>query len=611
MSGTRRENVAALPSAEGSVATARVLSYRVSPAGPVTARSAPVHRRHLITVRATAGAGAGRADRAGFRYDGGVPYVDPAPAFHPSADRNVIEILEPYGPLSRSTIWQRLADCYTAAGSTVWEDIPTTVTGNPFVGHLFAVALEAWLQDQGDAVDPNEPLYVFEPGAGTGLFSHAFLNALARRRAQGLFPHPRVILLMCDQSDAQLDEWAATPPLAAHADAGALDFATLAVDERGGFGPIVPRRDGRALAALKNPVVVVANYFFDSIPCDAFRVRGGEVFEARTRFVRTGDAPGFEDYENEEVVVAAGPRPYGDPVLDGILAGYARDCAQASLTLPVAGIRCLEALAGLAGGRMLLLSIDKGITTPGRLEGWFKQPFVAHDGVFSYAVNYDALRRHFEAKGGTAHCSNMDDRSLVCFVATVPGAAAPGGHLRRFFVDQIDAVDALNGYVSFTQGLDALPTLTKGSSVKLLFDALARLQADPDAFAAIVHMSLDLLPRAKEELRSVALRVARRAKENFHSARFHNDVFYWSGRVHNAFGQADSARRDFEASVAHFGDASQAHFFLGAFAEHRGDLDGAARHYALYAQLMSECPLTRAALQRVAGTHAGSAVQAR
>src|SRR5262249_38884230 len=151
-----------------------------------------------------------------------------------------------------------------------------------------------------------------ELGAGTGMFSHPFVTAIARRRARGSFPHPRVVLVLCDQSEMRFDGWAEANVLAKHFSSGAIDFATLTVDQRGGFEPIVLKRSGVALEAVANPLVVVANYFFDSIPTDAFRVRDGRLFEARMRFVRVSDAPGFEGFDNEEELVETDAAHYGD-----------------------------------------------------------------------------------------------------------------------------------------------------------------------------------------------------------------------------------------------------------------------------------------------------------
>jgi hypothetical protein len=83
--------------------------------------------------------------------------------------RTAREPLEPFGPLSASTIWRDLSDVYARAGPDIWAKVPAAVTGNAFVGDRFAAALEAWLLDHGDAVDARKPLYVLELGAGSGM----------------------------------------------------------------------------------------------------------------------------------------------------------------------------------------------------------------------------------------------------------------------------------------------------------------------------------------------------------------------------------------------------------------------------------------------------------
>ncbi|HET7033623.1 MAG TPA: hypothetical protein VFJ48_10900, partial [Casimicrobiaceae bacterium] len=504
-----------------------------------------------------------------------------------------------FGPLSASTIWKRVAEVYTRAGPEIWSAVPAAVTGNPFVGDTFAAALEAWLLDQGDAVDTREPLYVLELGAGTGMFSHPFVTAIARRRANGTFPHPRVVLVLCDQSEMRFDAWAEANVLAKHRQSGAIDFATLTIDGCGTFAPIVLEHSGASLAATVNPLVVVANYFFDSIPTDAFRVRDGRIFEARTRFVRVGDAPGFEGFENEEELVEASAAYYGDALLDAVLAGYARDFTEASVLMPVAAIRVVDALQALSGGRLLLLALDKGITGRPRMAGWFDQPFVAHSGVFSYLVNFDAMRRWFEARGGFALCSTKDDRALVAFAGTLPGPAPPSRHLQRYFIDQIDSVDAFNAFTSFAHGIHELPKLTKASGTGPLFDLLARMRGDPDAFAAIAHITADVIAGADDGVRSLALRLAEVAKENFYSPRFHNDVFYWSGRLHYALSDFAAAEREFGASVAAFGDRSHARFFLGAIAERRGFAETALDYYVGHRAVQHDCEVTRNAIRRM------------
>jgi tetratricopeptide (TPR) repeat protein len=406
---------------------------------------------------------------------------------------------------------------------------------------------------------------------------------------------------MCDQPGMRFDEWAEENVLAKHVRSGVIDRATVAVRDDGNFAPIVLEHSRSTLASVTNPLVVVANYFFDSIPSDAFRVRDGQLFEARTRFVRARKTDTFNGLENEEEPTETGATHYGNAALDAVLASYVRDYAEASLLMPIAGIRCIDALQELAGGRIFVLALDKGITGHGRVAGWFNQPFVPHDEVFSYLVNFDAMRRWFEVKGGSALCTTHDDRSLVAFAGVLPGATATSSHLRRYFADHIDSVDAFNAFNAFAHGVHEVPKVAKSAAVAPLLDLLAQMRGDPDAFAAVIYRTIDVIAATETGVRSLALRLAQAAKENFYSPRFHNDVYYWSGRLHYALGDLDTAERDFDASLSIFGKRSHAHFFLGVIAERRGFAETALDHYARHRTVDAECQATKNAIRRVSG----------
>src|SRR5438105_1168574 len=56
--------------------------------------------------------------------------------------------------------------------------VPHYVTSNPFVGAAYARIVAAFIRDCLDAgtVDPTQPVYVLELGAGSGRFSFQFLR---------------------------------------------------------------------------------------------------------------------------------------------------------------------------------------------------------------------------------------------------------------------------------------------------------------------------------------------------------------------------------------------------------------------------------------------------
>src|SRR5207244_1264839 len=80
---------------------------------------------------------------------------------------------------------------------------------------------------------------------------------------------------------------------------------------------------------------------------------------------------------------------YGDPDLDRILAGYRERLSSGVVLFPAVALRCVRNLARLSGGRLLLLSGDKGYSREELLGG--EEPTLAVHGSFSLMVNYHAI----------------------------------------------------------------------------------------------------------------------------------------------------------------------------------------------------------------------------
>src|SRR5205085_7298232 len=110
---------------------------------------------------------------------------------------------------------------------------------------------------------------------------------------------------------------------------------------------------------IKNPVVVLANYFFDSIPQDAFYIQDGKLYESLITLSSSQEEADLNDpellnhieisYENHP----ASARYYDDPELDRILQTYQERLSATHLLFPCAALNCIRGLQHLSGGRML------------------------------------------------------------------------------------------------------------------------------------------------------------------------------------------------------------------------------------------------------------------
>ena len=76
--------------------------------------------------------------------------------------------------LSDSAIWQWQRDYFLSLPLDAWfQTVPSYVTSNPVIAAQYAELVRAYRQDH-----PDETITLLELGAGTGQFSHYFLQHL-------------------------------------------------------------------------------------------------------------------------------------------------------------------------------------------------------------------------------------------------------------------------------------------------------------------------------------------------------------------------------------------------------------------------------------------------
>jgi hypothetical protein len=314
--------------------------------------------------------------------------------------------LEKDVPLSQSLLWRRQRDYYAQRGIKAWIDdnVPTFITSNPFFTEIYAGIVAAFFDDfaavGSPPLSPEHPLRVLELGAGTGKFSYLFLRHLsALMRERGIAP-AAVRYCMTDCSESLLAAWRTNPQLAEFVEAGMLDFAVLAAGEE------IKSPFGSGSDEDRGPLVVIANYVFDSLPQDAFVIHEQQLLES----VVTTRSGGYEaeplkslqlSFRNVEV---ARDR-YTDPSWNDILRCYRDRLPAATVLFPASALAILKQTAGFGDGRLLVLAADKGYVHEGDLalpQGPLSLEWHAGGNCFSTMVNFDAISKYFAAAGGQA-----------------------------------------------------------------------------------------------------------------------------------------------------------------------------------------------------------------
>lgn len=333
-------------------------------------------------------------------------------------------VLEHGQRLSASILWELQRRYFDRAGPGAWAsgDVPHHATSNPAIAHAYAQVVLGFLRDT--ALDPAAPLYIVELGAGAGRFAFHFMRALAQLTAAARIPPVAWRYVLTDFTESNLAHWRRHPALAPWLACGRLELARFdaTVDDQ------IVLSDGRTVRAPGNPLIVIANYVFDGIPQDLFDVRAGQLAECLvTASVPAPPADPHDPALLGEVAVAfdrrpAGAAPYGEPELDAILDEY-RARLTGIVALPSAALRCLARLAALADQRLLLLSADKGYHDEAELMGRPEPRFAWH-GSFSLAVNYHAIARFFERRGGRALTQVTPPGALDVAAFVLDGGAA-------------------------------------------------------------------------------------------------------------------------------------------------------------------------------------------
>jgi hypothetical protein len=496
-------------------------------------------------------------------------------------------VVEPARRLSASALWSLQRRWYERFGVDAWRTstVPYHATNNAFLAGAYAEVILGFLRDCAAAgADPAEPVHVVELGAGCGRFGFLLLRALEARLARETRPGlPALRYVMTDFAASNLRfvrEHDALRPFVAR---GLLDFAifdaTTDTELRLlGAGTTI------GAGALGNPVVVIANYVFDSLPQDAFAIRDGALLE--TVVALRSDRPALDPEDPDPfrgVVTDTSERPapspvYPEPELERILRGYAGAPGAAALLFPVAALRCLRRLSDLSGGRLLLLTADKG-EVDARLARAVGKSGISVHGSVSMPVDYHAVAEHFRHRGGRALTTSFRHTSLAV------SAYVEGGHPTAHDETRIAFDRAVE-----RAGPDDLFTLWRGIDPDTLppeaLLALLRLaQWDLDVLLTCLPRDRTRLRDAPASTRAELARAAHRAWEGYYHVGEPRDAAFELGLLLITLGDVEASLAFFERSRGLYGDDPRTLWNIGLCHAVAGRADEAATHLAEAARL--------------------------
>jgi hypothetical protein len=333
-----------------------------------------------------------------------------------------VSLLERPRQLSQSLLWKLQARYFADRGVEAWRraEVPHYLTSNPTVADSYAEITFSFLRDRvrlaGAGRAPAAPIYICELGAGSGRFAFHFLSRLMRLCDQAGVAPAAFKYVLTDAAEANLRFWLRHPRLQPFFERGLLDLAAFDVASPGELELHLGGAKLRA-ADLEQPLVVIANYLFDSIPQDLLYVgKNGECEQCMVSLTIDEDPARLSaaqllerlsyHYERHRTEVV-----YDEPWLQELVSGYRNALRETYLLFPAPGLRCLHRLRALSSQGLLLLSADKGEHRLSMLQAK-GPPALARHGSFSLTVNYHAIKAFCERNGGLAMFPEAPHASL-------------------------------------------------------------------------------------------------------------------------------------------------------------------------------------------------------
>lgn len=456
-------------------------------------------------------------------------------------------ILERDVPLSQSLVWKRQRDYYVRRGVGAWSEdrVPNYITNNPFTAETYARIVCGFICDclqidshHASQVSPATKFRILELGAGTGKFAYLFLRQLTTQlRSQNIAPDC-FRYCMTDCSPSLLESWEKNESLSIFLATGQLSFELLDLGEeiRSDF-----------LSDSNTPLIVIANYVFDSLPQDAFAVKDGTILESViTTSVpeQLSDDTTLSNLELSFSNMPLGNNRYAEPEWNDLLTRYSTTVPGATVLFPVAALQTIRKLRAFSDGRLIVLAADKGLVHESDLLSGDGEPhFEFHQpNCFSQTVNFDAIARDCQALAGEAllpdkHSSNL---SLGAFVFGLSDRSS----IRRAYHETLAAfgVDDLFALMAWLR-----PHLTTASPAEFL--AVLRLSRwDPVALMELFPLlagQLSPAARARHDLRDAVTRVW---SNYFPIAESDKTLAFNCGVILLQLGYFDEARAMFEQS---------------------------------------------------------------
>ena len=441
--------------------------------------------------------------------------------------------------LSESALWRWSQAFYERAATEAWSKgtVPWRLTNSVRVAEGYGRMIAAWRTDliAAGLKAADAPVEVLELGGGAGRLAFH----LVRWLEQAKVPFQ---LTWTDAAASNVEAFRARR--FAQERMGAVEAMRLDALSDASGPPLAPE-------------VVIASYVFDTLPHDAWAMRGGKLFSQHVEL----ELPEGEGPECERAVLKWSDVEVEAPAF---VRGYAPRVGEGVFMIPTGALTCFKHATAWSKGRCLFLAADKGEPDVAAVQAGGSPKLQRHGGI-SAMVNFDALRAWWGWRPLLTSAHAEADLGFYAFAQGLKTLAVT----RATWSTTFGAESLLHRL----RELDAL--LQQPQSVRRLLEVLGAWRFDPD-----------VLVRMAEPLRGAQLRpedcaalvdAIDRAWDNHFEVGGALDVAFELATVLHRAGQLSHAARFYQRSLESHGRHATVCFNLGLCRLDLGDVQGGAQ----------------------------------
>src|SRR5262249_13114900 len=206
--------------------------------------------------------------------------------------------------------------------------------------------------------NPGEPVFVLELGSRSAGLALSFMKTLTEKLPY--FSHLealKVRYVVTDFQEEGIKRIETDDSLQALGDAGAIDFAVCRPEQDGRVFLRNSRTELRT-EAPSNPVVVIANDFFQSLKADLFRTRDKQLQVAGFADRPTGQPCGGESFNAPLGYREVESTYFTNPGFRAVLDHCQLSAGSGEFIFPSGALSLIEGLRGLSNDNLVILSTD-------------------------------------------------------------------------------------------------------------------------------------------------------------------------------------------------------------------------------------------------------------